>query len=796
MAKFSGAKTIELVQTLIRYDIPFLLLGKSSIGKSYSMIEMAKRFRIPTNILYIGSEKPSNIEGLPRLTGKVADTSEVLEFYKPNWFPNEKAINQYVSNGKKLFENYAKNFLDEGGNKVLQGKDFPLIHRILKGLFYFEWDSEATTSQKANFVDVGSQMIDMSDISSLPVLNTKPFPVKRDLPEVGTEFDPNKIYADDVRDFSLYLSTLCGYGNFWLMLDELDKVDEREQDKYAPLLHIVRERTIKNFSFRQLNDGEGVGVPKRVINSNDYSAVKKSLDESIEKDLPLLDGRIIGIANATDTIEDALFRRFCHLVVEDIMMVTEPPKALAEMRSCLESVNEKAGINVARQFTQDLKMQFIEDVNLQWQFGFFPKMINTKDRDNNFIYTNLKEDLLPVANKLKNYSAYSEEILSTSRSSGLYKIIRNNFAIADNVNSNASQKFHDAIYQCLLAEIFDVSGGVEVSQANTEGVQVESKADALQNAVMQEVEALRASGKSDEDIARTLSDKIKDQIQELSDSPKGTNPNNVFVTSIFPIAYGYLEHTKFDKSSGEQTELNKMLMPLVVREVYSGILNFSGSQGLNIDFVGKQKILNEFQDKVLKKVYSKYVDAVNFNQDITQEVFDGDFPSNTFYGTSEEYLPSISGSVMRNNKRRLLELVDFRTRSASDSEKFIQEYPNVFRFIQNNYAKEIVESKKEALDKKQNLILQKVGMAYDQLIKMSKVDKLENIPTEKVSEKNAKALEVMLQNTRSLSSNILGFNSLSKSLGINEEYAKNEKVKEMQTDIANIVRKLKTQKES
>ena len=69
---------------------------------------------------------------------------------------------------------------------------------------------------------------------------------------------------DEVRDLSLYLSTILGYGNFWLVLDELDKVDENEQDKYAPLLHIVRERIIKNFSMRTLNEGEGAGVPMKV----------------------------------------------------------------------------------------------------------------------------------------------------------------------------------------------------------------------------------------------------------------------------------------------------------------------------------------------------------------------------------------------------------------------------------------------------------------------------------------------------------------------------------------------------
>ena len=103
---FSGRETIKLVKQLIRYDIPFVMLGISSIGKSYSILDMAKRWRMPHSILYIGSEKPSNIEGLPRLVGKRSETGDILEFFKPNWFPNSLLISKYVTNGKEVFENF------------------------------------------------------------------------------------------------------------------------------------------------------------------------------------------------------------------------------------------------------------------------------------------------------------------------------------------------------------------------------------------------------------------------------------------------------------------------------------------------------------------------------------------------------------------------------------------------------------------------------------------------------------------------------------------------------------------
>src|SRR3989304_4504106 len=92
---FSGRETIELIRVLIRYDIPVLLLGKSSIGKSYTIIELSKLYRMPIQLLYVGSEKSEHIEGIPRLTEYKAG-QDILEYYKPYWFPKTEVINEYV----------------------------------------------------------------------------------------------------------------------------------------------------------------------------------------------------------------------------------------------------------------------------------------------------------------------------------------------------------------------------------------------------------------------------------------------------------------------------------------------------------------------------------------------------------------------------------------------------------------------------------------------------------------------------------------------------------------------------
>lgn len=457
---FSGRETIKLVKQLIRYDIPFVMLGISSIGKSYSILDMAKRWRMPHSILYIGSEKPSNIEGLPRLVGKRSETGDILEFFKPNWFPNSFLISKYVTNGKKVFEDFVNKSYNGNKKSVLEGTDFKAMNEIFEGIFQWKWASNTTESQDMVLPKIGT---------AKDTLN-KPFKVSRQLLDEKELFqktteDPNFMQKDEVRDMSLYLSTILGYGNFWLVLDELDKVDEAEQDKYAPLLHIVRERIIKNFSMRTLNEGEGAGVPMKVEKGS-YKNIKASVDASIEKQYPLLDTRIIGIANATANIEEALFRRFLHIIIEEVMMVSDPPKQLADMRNCLSVVtnNVMGGVN---QFLANLEFKLLSEVNLQWQFNFFPKLINRNDGQNNYIIQNLQRSIASanlggIDSALQNdFSLASNKLFQNASDTALFKIIRNNYGIDDEMGGNRSINFQAQIYGCLVSEVLSQSGGIE-----------------------------------------------------------------------------------------------------------------------------------------------------------------------------------------------------------------------------------------------------------------------------------------------------------------------------------------------
>jgi len=473
---FDGDRTIKLVKQLIRYDIPFLLLGKSSIGKSYSIIEMSNQWRMPKSILYIGSEKPSNIEGLPRLTGKRAG-SDTLEFYKPNWFPDTFLIERYVKNGKALFDKYVEIFYDGNKKGCLSGKDFGALHSIFEGLALWEWSDNITKSEELRIPDPNKTM---------GVLNDTGMMVEREIfsdaeiikMKTEAEEGQSPFVRDDVRDLCLYLSTLLGYGNYWLILDELDKVSEEETDKYAPLLHIVRERIIKDYSMRTLNGGKGSGVPSKVQVGSDYAVVKQNLDESIDNAMPLLDTRIIGIANATENIEDALFRRFCHIIVEDVMMVTQPDQSLDAMRQCLAKVTEGSG---AEALTEGLEYKVLNEVNLQWQFGFFPRMLNEQDVLHNYILEDFMEVLRlsglgkPEREAIKKRKGSADVLYDYTNTSALFKIIRNNFGIDDDMVSDYSVDMQANIYLCLAQEI--MSKGLTGASMGSQDVQTEQEID-------------------------------------------------------------------------------------------------------------------------------------------------------------------------------------------------------------------------------------------------------------------------------------------------------------------------------
>jgi hypothetical protein len=616
-AIFSGERTIKLVKQLIRYDIPFLLLGKSSIGKSYSVIEMTERWRMPKSLLYIGSEKPSNIEGLPRLTGKRAG-GDTLEFYKPNWFPSTFLIESYVTNGKKIFDKYIEDHFDGDKAGCITGENFRALDSILEGLFYWEWGGNTTTKQSMKIPTIKGGGLGES------YLNDKGMEVQRELYSDAQLFkmqeEADVVVRDDVRDLCLYLSTLLGYGNFWLILDELDKVDESEQDKYAPLLHIVRERIIKDYSMRTLNEGKGAGVPQKVRNGSNYEEVKASLDEAIDLEMPLLDSRIIGIANATADIEDALFRRFCHLIIEEIMYVTTPPTELEGMRMCLNDVTKES---LAGALTEDLEFKLLNEVNLQWQFGFLPTMLNERDSSNNYIYQDFILDFGEAGFSSGTQNAISEgkksgqeELYMRTKTSALFKIIRNNFGVDNEMDGGDSLRLQQGVYKCLASAILggsgtysmETAGGTTPSTSTTKVSALKQMIqDALENADGDAAEAtniLLLNMKKESNNVSNNSEAIDwmRKLLGLVEESDGTSVREEIVGNFYPSAIEFIVRHK--APSDEKNQLIRFVNAFIDMDIKESEISEETAQVdiKSLERLSSMNALNALQLKQVKMI--------------------------------------------------------------------------------------------------------------------------------------------------------------------------------------------------
>lgn len=615
-AIFSGKRTIELVKQLIRYDIPFLLLGKSSIGKSYSIIEMTERWRMPKSLLYIGSEKPSNIEGLPRLTGKRAG-GDTLEFYKPNWFPSTFLIESYVTNGKKIFDKYIKNHFDGDKSGCLTGKNYEALNSIFEGLFKWEWSSTVTKKEEMKISDMEGGL-------AKSFLNDKGMEVQRELYSDAELFkmqeEADVVVRDDVRDLCLYLSTLLGYGNFWLILDELDKVDESEQDKYAPLLHIVRERIIKDYSMRTLNDGKGAGVPKKVKVGSNYEAVKEQLDQAIELKMPLLDSRVIGIANATADIEDALFRRFCHVIIEEIMYVTTPPSDLEGMRMCLNDVTRQSQTS---SLAEDLEFKLLNEVNLQWQFSFLPTLLNKKDGGNNYIVRDLLNEIneakFPTGTQnaiIAGKKSGEDQLYADTKTSALFKIIRNNFGVDDDMDGGSSLQLQKGIYKCLASAVLGGSGTFSLETAGKETPSTSTtKLSSLKQMIQDALNDANGDGAEATNILLLTMKKESNSVSNNADAAawigkllglveesKGTSIREEIVGNFYPSAIEFIARHK--APSDEKDQLIRFVNAFIVMDIDENEVSDETAQVdiKAIEKLGVMNAINALQQKQIKLV--------------------------------------------------------------------------------------------------------------------------------------------------------------------------------------------------
>lgn len=610
--KVSKENMILYLLNLIRYDIPILMAGKSSIGKSYTMLALAKQWGLPNSVLYVGSEKADNIEGLPKLvqTDLQASTSEsVLEYFKPYWYPKTNLIQDAVQRGQDIFDNkIIPNLLDKSKSESLpyetvMGLLFAIMSIDIAGLGFKGKEKEFDF----DFVDTTKFIYPDNDAVQLL---SKPITLTRELVEKGE--DALK-YRNELYELSIYLCTLVGLGNYWLILDELDKVDESEADKFAPMLHIVRERRLKNYSLRELNDGKGADVAMNVV-GNSYRKIYNTIKLSLSLNQSVLDTRIIAVSNKTDniiSISDALFKRFVQVVISDILVLKPISEKLNAIRECLLKIETK----IENETQGALTLGYLEEINLQWQFGFLPSILNNQDTAGNFIRSNYLAtiaDAIMITDEQKR----NEAILRLRQNTLLYKLCVDNFSEditlieVDKDGNEDKVTIPDLVMNCLAGQI--------VSFKDTDEKEVTLNPLDLINEI-------QAKGFDDKDTALEIYDLLLEKYSKIT-TDKEDESRRLEISSLINYAYSFISHTAYSDGYSEEKikdkvpytplEINKYLIPIIIKLTLKVITK---DEIISID--DKDKLLSEHAKLWDEFAIPEHITILKGDPELTNKLF-------------------------------------------------------------------------------------------------------------------------------------------------------------------------------
>jgi hypothetical protein len=442
-----------LIKELIRLDIPILEIGSSSIGKSYSIRQFADECGVDYEFLFVGTEKSEFIEGIPNLKG-LSEDAEKFEYLKPYWFPNKDDIRAELKKGKNDLEqlvNSDSNIREYYERAFSDGGNYQYLILLKKALLKYK----RSDKKKVETESAGKRERKISKY----------------------------IYASSL----LYISTIEGYGNFWLILDEIDKVEKQDKDKYAPLLHIVRERELKGWKLSGLRSYPEYDV-KYV---NDVSIRKERIDAALlDENIDVTDTRIIAIANDLRTMEKespALYRRFIKIIIRNSLYDKKTPQlpegnasipvgydwgALYDVeKNVLHDCISKKEIPVTQRDVQDalnlkpgtaaalptatvdklmtvipeeLTGKKLKELNLQWTLGFLPDLLFPNQAYLQNIIDVYLTGEIPKGKEQKNNTIINLLIEDFNRQNDPYETL-----ITKIIQDNFSDEFLKPLLECI-----------------------------------------------------------------------------------------------------------------------------------------------------------------------------------------------------------------------------------------------------------------------------------------------------------------------------------------------------------
>jgi hypothetical protein len=667
-------KTVNIVKedmilyilNLIRYDIPILMAGKSSIGKSYTVLELTKQWGMPNAVLYVGSEKADNIEGLPKLIQSEQDSKaaeNVLEYFKPYWFPKSDLIQKAVKSGQEIFDTKIMPNFSEATSQVLP-------YETLMGLLFaignmsFKGDS---IKQSFSFVDTTKYIT--PDAKSFL---TKDIELSRELIPKGEDA---LLFKNELYELSIYLCTLVGLGNYWLILDELDKVQEEEADKFAPMLHIVRERRLKNYSLRELNNGAGADVAMNVV-SNSYTPIYQMIKNSLKNNQSVLDTRIIAVSNKTDNIiniSDALFKRFVQVVISEILVYKPVSERLEKIKSCLMPIatnidNEQGALTLG----------YLQEINLQWQFGFLPRILNNQD-SGNFIRNDYMKRVAP-AMSITNQDDRVVAVERLSKQSALYKLCLDNFDSDIEVNMNPDSDTEvisnvpDLVLECLGGQLMTFS-------KEEKGVAESSPLDIIAE--------IRSKGFSARDAALEIGNLLDLKYEKIPENES----RRMELESLIRFAFSFIDLSVMnnDDSSFSVTEELPFIIPVAERFI--------------LKVLSKDAIIGVDDKGVLASLHSQLwtdfvargfsLDIIKADEELTKRLFYGG--EDSLWGSSDLDADAFQKSFINSYNTANAELFEdfimtYLDMDAAEQKKF----DGFIEYIKKYRIDEVAEIKKRA----------------------------------------------------------------------------------------------------
>ena len=683
----STESMILYLLNLIRYDIPILITGKSSIGKSFTILDFAKQWGMPNSVLYVGSEKADNIEGLPKLIQSELEekTSEkILEYFKPYWFPKSDLIQKAVKNGQDIFDGKIMPLLkDTSGN---------LPYETIMGLLFAIRDMRFdgnNTKQRFSFVDKTKYITTDNDAVALLTSDVE---LERTLVPKGEDV---LLFRNDLYELSLYLCTLVGLGNYWLVLDELDKVQEEEKDKFAPMLHIVRERRLKNYSLREFNNGEGADVAMNVT-GNSYLKIYNTIKESLAKNLSVLDTRIIAISNQTRNIldiSDALFKRFVQVAITDVLISRPVSEKLNKIKTCLSPINDKMSTE------EGVPMGFLDEINLQWQFGFLPRILNNQDTSGNFIKNDFLSKISDVMN-ITDREKMMERLMQVRKTTVLWKLVIDNYSEDQKVNMASSDEEEngvpvtDLVMDCLAGQLVSFNDASEQ----------ESKSNPLD--LIHDIQQRGGGAFTDKDVALEVYDLLIEKYNNI----QIVENKRMELESLIDYAFSFITHTAYADGYTEQKikdavpysplEINKYLIPLVIKFTLKAI-----TKDDKIGFDDKDFLLSRHAELWDRFAIPEHIDKIKGDAELTNKLFYGG--DDSLWGSADlnadDFQNSFVNAYNSNNMQLFEEFVkaylDMDATKRAEFTDFI-DYINKYR-IQD--VRDIFDSQKQALISAKNL---------------------------------------------------------------------------------------------